>query len=204
KWQSLLPEFNFPQSNGFYFFTKDEKTGLNSEIPAPRTSKPKRSPVFGLSRFADATMFNPKNFVFKTLQPMAKSLDKTRVCKHIIEDCEHMTKVVLFDCQNCGDCGLFDVAFLCPVSQCPKNQRNGPCGGSLNGWCEVFPKQRQCIWVRAYDRLKLHHKEESNTETIIPPNDWTLQNTSSWLNFYCGRDHTAKRMGIKPTLKDKQ
>ena len=204
KWQSLLPEFNFPQSNGFYFFTKDEKTGLNSEIPAPRTSKPKRSPVFDLSRFADATMFNPKNFVFKTLQPMAKSFDKTRVCKHIIEDCEHMTKVVLFDCQNCGDCGLFDVAFLCPVSQCPKNQRNGPCGGSLNGWCEVFPKQRQCIWVRAYDRLKLHHKEESNTETIIPPNDWTLQNTSSWLNFYCGRDHTAKRMGIKPTLKDKQ
>jgi methylenetetrahydrofolate reductase (NADPH) len=25
-----------------------------------------------------------------------------------------------------------------------------------------------------------------------------LWQTSSWLNFYLGRDHTAKRLGIKP------
>jgi methylenetetrahydrofolate reductase (NADPH) len=197
-WQSLLPEFDFPQPNGFYFFEKDDKTGLNSEIPAPKTSRPRRSPVYGFSRFAHGTMFNPKNIVFKSFRPMANGIDRTRVCKHITEDLEHMAKVILFDCQNCGDCGLFDVAFLCPVSQCPKNQRNGPCGGSFNGWCEVFPNQRRCIWVRAYDRLKLHGEEESNSETIIHPNDWSLQNTSSWLNFYCGRDHSAKRLGIKP------
>jgi len=40
------------------------------------------------------------------------------------------------------------------VSQCPKNQRNGPCGGSYEGWCEVYPGERLCIWVKAYRWLK--------------------------------------------------
>ena len=42
------------------------------------------------------------------------------------------------------------------MSQCPKNQINGACGGSDQGWCEVYPDEKQCIWVRAYDRLKVH------------------------------------------------
>ena len=197
-WRELLPEFDFPQPNGFYLFEKDTKTGLNSEQLSPRLSKPRPTPVYGFSRFAHGTMFNPKNVVFKSFLPLAKSVDKTRICKHIMEDSEHIAKVVMFDCQNCGDCGLFDVAFLCPISQCPKNQRNGPCGGSLNGWCEVYPQEKQCIWVRAYDRLKAYHEEEPSGAKIVPPNDWALRNSSSWLNFYCGRDHTAKQLGIKP------
>jgi methylenetetrahydrofolate reductase (NADPH) len=32
----------------------------------------------------------------------------------------------------------------------------------------------------------------------VAPCDWELQHTSSWLNYYMGRDHTAKRLGIKP------
>jgi len=198
KWQELLPEFDFPQKEGFYFFEKDAKTGLNTDKPAARTSRPTHPPIYALSRVAHATIFNPDSVVFKAMKPVAKAIDGTRVPQHIFEDCEHIAKVVLFDCQNCGDCGLFDVAFLCPISQCPKNQRNGPCGGSLDGWCEVYPNERQCIWVRAYDRLKGHHEEESIGEYIVPPNEWSLSNTSSWLNFYMGRDHSAKRLGIKP------
>jgi methylenetetrahydrofolate reductase (NADPH) len=110
---------------------------------------------------------------------------------------EHLIKVALFECQNCGDCGLFDVAFLCPMSQCPKNQRNGPCGGSYEGWCEVYPNERKCIWVKSYERLKGHKEEHSIGEYIVPPCNWELMGTSSWLNFYLGRDHSAKRLGIK-------
>jgi hypothetical protein len=29
-----------------------------------------------------------------------------------------------------------------------------------------------------------------------------LWQTSSWLNFYMGRDHTAKRLGIKGSAKE--
>jgi len=201
KWQELLPEFDFPQKDGFYLFKKDEKTGLNTIQYATRKEKGTHPFVYLLSRAAHATLFNPKSVVFKALHPVAKGIDGTHTCKHLFEGTEHLAKVILFGCQNCGDCGLFDVAFLCPLSQCPKNQRNGPCGGSFNGWCEVYPNERQCIWVRAYDRLKGHNKEQEINDHTAPPNDWELQYTSSWLNFYLGRDHSARRLGIKPPEK---
>ena len=198
RWQEFVPEFDFPQENGFYLFEKDKKSGLNTNRPSPRTSKAKHPLIYEFSRLAHSTIFNPESVIFKLFRPIAKGIDGTHFPKHVFARCEHVAKVLLFDCQNCGDCGLFDVAFLCPVSQCPKNQRNGPCGGSLNGWCEVYPNERQCVWVRAYDRLKGHHEEDSIDEYIVPPNDWALRETSSWLNFYCGRDHSAKRLGINP------
>jgi hypothetical protein len=43
---------------------------------------------------------------------------------------EQALKVLQFDCKDCGDCSLPEIAYLCPESQCAKNQRNGPCGGS--------------------------------------------------------------------------
>jgi methylenetetrahydrofolate reductase (NADPH) len=197
RWQELLPEFDFPQKDGFYFFQKDEKTGLNSETPALRNAKGASSPVYVFSRLAHTTLFNPKSVIFKCLRPVARSLDKGQKMKSAFGKFEHINKVILFDCVDCGDCGLFDVAFLCPMSQCPKGQRNGPCGGSYEGWCEVYPGKKKCIWVKAYQRLKKHKVEKSIGEYIVPPCDWELQHTSSWLNFYLGRDHTAKRLGIK-------
>ena len=118
--------------------------------------------------------------------------------KEISTYMEHVAKVALFSCQQCGDCALFDAAYLCPTSQCPKNQRLGPCGGSYDGWCEVYPNERQCIWVRAYTRLKAYKEEGSIGAYISPPCNWELWETSSWLNFYLGRDHTAKRLGVNP------
>jgi len=199
-WRDVLPEFDFPQKEGFYLFRKDEKTGLNLETPAPRNDKATHPPVYLFSRLAHVTLFNPESVLFKTLRPAAEWLDDAPRLKSAFGCLEHISKVALFDCMNCGDCGLFDVAFLCPMSQCPKNQRNGPCGGSYDGWCEVYP-DKKCVWVRAYQRLKGHKEEDSIGEHIVPPCNWELQHTSSWLNFYLGRDHTAKRLGIKPPDK---
>jgi methylenetetrahydrofolate reductase (NADPH) len=84
------------------------------------------------------------------------------------------------------------------MSQCPKNQRNGACGGSYEGWCEVYPNEKKCIWVQAYERLKTYNEETKLGDTIVSPCNWDLWQTSSWLNFYLGRDHTAKRLGVKP------
>ncbi|MBN1643772.1 MAG: methylenetetrahydrofolate reductase C-terminal domain-containing protein [Dehalococcoidales bacterium] len=200
KWQELTAEFDFPQKNGFYLYQKDEKTGLNSEKLAARNAKASNPPIYNFSRLAHATLFNPNSIVFKALKPLAKRIDAGPKMKSVFGTIEHFKKVVLFDCQNCGDCALFDVAFLCPMSQCPKNQRNGPCGGSYEGWCEVYPNKK-CVWVEAYRRLKKYKKEDSIGEYIVPPCDWELNHTSSWLNFYLGRDHTSKRLGIKPPEK---
>jgi methylenetetrahydrofolate reductase (NADPH) len=62
----------------------------------------------------------------------------------------------------------------------------------------VYPGRRQCIYVRAYPRLKHYGKEDSLGAYQVPPVDHDLRRTSSWLNYYLGRDHTAKRQGIKP------
>ena len=201
KWQELVSEFDFPQKDGFYLFKKDDKTGLNTSDLAPRPSKPSNPPIYTMSDRAHKTLFNPASIIFRGLLPVAKSVDKGPKMKRAFGKFEHVTKVVLFDCMDCGDCALFDVAYLCPMSQCPKGQRNGPCGGSFAGWCEVYPGEKKCIWVRAYQRLKKHQKENSIVENIVPPCDWELEHTSSWLNYYLGRDHAAKRLGIKPPEK---
>ncbi|MFC1914924.1 methylenetetrahydrofolate reductase C-terminal domain-containing protein [Chloroflexota bacterium] len=194
--QELVSEFDYPQENGFYLFEKDPKTGLNLDTPTPRTGKRKRSLIYELSRFAHATLFTPESSIFKAMLPVTKLVDSSQVLRPAFESFEYLTKVALFSCMNCGDCSLVDVAFLCPMSQCPKNQRNGPCGGSFEGWCEVYP-EKQCIWVRAYQRLRTHGEESKIGDCIVPPCNWELTGTSSWLNFYLGRDHSAKRLGIE-------
>ncbi|MBM4339098.1 MAG: methylenetetrahydrofolate reductase [Deltaproteobacteria bacterium] len=197
-WEKLVPEFDYPQPDGFYLFEKDPKTGLNTDVFAKRPSRPSVPLIYKLSRLAHVTLFEEKSWVFQSLSPFVKWIDGTHRAKKVLEFFEHIAKTVLFHCLNCGDCALFDVAFVCPMSQCPKNQRNGACGGSYQGWCEVYPEEQKCVWVQAYDRLKPYKEESSLSEYIVPPCNWELWQTSSWINFYMGRDHTAKRLGIKP------
>jgi methylenetetrahydrofolate reductase (NADPH) len=200
-WEKLVPEFDYPQPEGFYLFEKDPKTGLNSDVLARGPSKPSPPLIYRLSRIAHVTLFEEKSWVFRMLRPIARWADVSPKAKAVLEFFEHLAKTVLFHCMNCGDCALFDVAFVCPMSQCPKNQRNGACGGSYQGWCEVYPNEKRCVWVQAYDRLKAYGEEDNLDDYIVPPCNWELWQTSSWLNFYMGRDHTAKRLGIKPPGK---
>jgi methylenetetrahydrofolate reductase (NADPH) len=197
-WEELIPEFDYPQPEGFYLFEKDPKTGLNTDPLARRPSKPSPPFIYRLSRIAHVTLFEQKSWVFKMLRPIAGWVDASPRAKTVFEFFEHLAKTVLFHCLNCGDCALFDVGFVCPMSQCPKNQRNGACGGSYQGWCEVYPNEKRCVWVQAYDRLKAYGEEDSLDGNIVPPCNWDLWQTSSWLNFYMGRDHTSKRLGIRP------
>lgn len=198
RWMDLVKEFDYPQPNGFYLFERDAATGLNTDKLGPRALKPGSPLNYRFARLAHGLLFNDRSAVFKAMRPVAEFLDSGRRRRKAFGFAEHMAKVALFGCQNCGDCGLTDVAYLCPMSQCPKNQRNAPCGGSYDGWCEVYPGEKRCIWVKAYERLKHYHEEDEIGARIVPPVNWQLWETPSWLNFYLGRDHTAKRLGIKP------
>ncbi|MHB0912908.1 MAG: methylenetetrahydrofolate reductase C-terminal domain-containing protein [Armatimonadota bacterium] len=98
---------------------------------------------------------------------------------------EEAVKKVVFGCQNCGQCMLSYTALTCPMN-CPKQQRNGPCGGTrAGGKCEVYP-ERACTWNKIFQRAKrlrrLHLLEE-----VQPPVDWTLQDTSAWVNVFQGK-----------------
>jgi hypothetical protein len=68
--------------------------------------------------------------------------------------------------------------------------RNGPCGGTFHGACEVI--DQECIWVKVMARA-----EASNTidqlKVFVPAPDRRLTGTASWLNFYLGRDSRPGR-----------
>jgi methylene-tetrahydrofolate reductase-like protein len=100
---------------------------------------------------------------------------------------EKMTKGAIFDCQMCGQCILHDTGMTCPMT-CPKNMRNGPCGGvRMNGKCEIIPEM-DCIWVKAWERAESMNFYGDKIQIIQAPLDKRLQDTSSWLNMLDQRD----------------
>jgi len=74
-------------------------------------------------------------------------------------------------CNLCGECIQEEFGGYCPISRCPKKMLNGPCGGSVNGKCEVNP-DLDCVWVQIYSDLKEKGRLKS-IEKIIEPKDWS-------------------------------
>jgi len=103
---------------------------------------------------------------------------------------EEFTKRRIFDCRMCGQCILHSTGMTCPMT-CPKNLRNGPCGGvRANGHCEVKPEMR-CIWVDAYDRSRMMTTYRDDLRILQPPVDRRLEGTSAWVNLMTGADRVA-------------
>ena len=73
-------------------------------------------------------------------------------------------------CQACGDCLLGLTGGVCPIARCSKQLLNGPCGGSVDGHCEINA-DTDCAWQLIYDRLKAQGRLELLLE-IQPPKDW--------------------------------
>lgn len=74
-------------------------------------------------------------------------------------------------CSLCGDCIQDFFGGLCPISRCPKEMLNGPCGGSIDGKCEVS-KDLDCIWEIIYVRLK-EKGQLNRLKEIRKPKDWS-------------------------------
>ncbi|MBI2830439.1 MAG: methylenetetrahydrofolate reductase C-terminal domain-containing protein, partial [Chloroflexi bacterium] len=84
-------------------------------------------------------------------------------------------------CMQCGDCVLGKSAGLCPIVRCSKSLFNGPCGGSVNGKCEVS-KDIPCVWQQIYDRLKMVGRLDA-LEAICPIHDWSVSRTGGPRRF---------------------
>ncbi len=76
-------------------------------------------------------------------------------------------------CSLCGECLLGKTAGVCPVTRCPKGMLNGPCGGVIQGMCEVIP-DRPCAWVQIYERAKNWGSEES-LRAFTAPKNYTMR-----------------------------
>lgn len=103
--------------------------------------------------------------------------------KRMIARTEAFLKGMVFDCRSCGQCVLDRTGLICPMT-CPKGLRNGPCGGTLAGRCEVYP-DKACVWVRIHERTA---RGRSDAPALIASPDAALFHTSSYLNRLSGAD----------------
>jgi methylenetetrahydrofolate reductase (NADH) len=175
RWEELAEEISYGEKGGFYFFDSPKHA-------------PKPKPMF--ARVADtmAQLFPVKhedNTLRRILAATMGWIDRRPAMAEALEKVELAIKKPLFGCQACGNCVLGEMEYVCPMT-CPKNMRNGPCGGTFNGQCEVVPEM-QCIWVKVYDTAQSANRVDE-LKVYIPPRNRALQGTSSFINLFLNRD----------------
>ena len=131
-------------------------------------------------------VYDATHTLFTAMDPLIQRIGYERTDR-LIRGPEEFGKKVVFDCRMCGQCILHSTGMTCPMS-CPKNLRNGPCGGvRANGHCEVKPEMR-CVWVEAYERSQRMPMFGNEILWIEPPVNRQLEGTSAWVNMLTGVD----------------
>ena len=195
-WLDFAREIRFAQPGEFYFFERDARTGLSSPVVNREYLRSKQDPpgaplAYRVNRRIHRYAFEEGRAGFRAGQKLYQVVERCPKLARILHGAEHAVKMMQFDCRDCGDCSLPEIAYLCPESQCAKNQRNGPCGGARGGLCEAGEKE--CIWARAYDRLKAYGQEEQMLDGPVVYRNGALRGTSAWANAFLGRDHRSPK-----------
>ncbi|HUN32446.1 MAG TPA: methylenetetrahydrofolate reductase C-terminal domain-containing protein [Trebonia sp.] len=119
-------------------------------------------------------------------QRLGGLVERWPLARRVFTAAERKSKEDLFGCRMCGQCALPVTGYSCPMS-CPKELRNGPCGGvGPGGACEVYP-ERRCVWVTAYERAATAGRA-GDLRLLQRPVDHRRFGESSWLNYWAGRD----------------
>jgi hypothetical protein len=114
------------------------------------------------------------------LRPLAKLVGGGAALERPMAAVERGVKGFMFDCKMCGQCVLSSTGMSCPMN-CPKQLRNGPCGGvRANGNCEVYADM-PCVWVKAYEGSR-NMADGAAINVPAKPIDHRLKGTSSWLS----------------------
>lgn len=117
--------------------------------------------------------------VLAMLQPLLRRLGERRA-ERSLAAVERQVKGFMFGCQMCGQCVLSSTGMSCPMN-CPKQLRNGPCGGvRANGHCEVLPDMK-CVWVSAWEGSQRIPGGVEALRSVQFAVDRRLQGSSSWL-----------------------
>ncbi len=113
------------------------------------------------------------------LEPLWRAIGYERL-ERPVAALERGVKGLLFDCRMCGQCILSSTGMSCPMN-CPKNLRNGPCGGvRADGHCEVRPEMK-CVWVEAVAGAARIEGGMAALAAVQVAVDRRLTGRSSWL-----------------------
>ena len=116
--------------------------------------------------------------LLETLHPVFRRIGYQRL-ERPVAAVEGVVKGFLFDCRMCGECLLGSTGMACPMN-CPKQLRNGPCGGvRADGSCEVRPSMR-CVWVEAWEG-SLRMRNGDAIRQVQVAFDHRVTGRSSWL-----------------------
>jgi methylenetetrahydrofolate reductase (NADPH) len=172
-WQGCAAELGFGQAGGFYLY--------DSPAPARRRLPVVSRALDGAGKLMPVTR---DTWLRRRLVSLSTWVDRRPLLARLTERFEYAVKRPMFGCQACGNCVLGHMEYVCPQT-CPKQMRNGPCGGTLFTRCEVI--DQECIWVSVYQRAEAADRVDG-LKTHIPAPDRRLQGTSSWINYFLGRD----------------
>jgi methylenetetrahydrofolate reductase (NADPH) len=197
-WKEFAKEIQYPKQDEFYLFEQDPQTGLGDgarlnaaylKSLAEPAKAPDVSLTYRFTRLMHGLAFTPGKKLFPAIKQTYARLEEGKhdTALKALHGIEHVSKTVMFGCKDCGDCSLPDTGYFCPRASCSKTQRNGPCGGSSDGRCELDDKE--CIWARAYDRLKYYGESQHMIEGPAVFANPALSGTSGWANNFLGRDH---------------
>jgi len=171
RWEELADEISYGEKGGFYMYEGPK--------PPPK-NRDWTQPIFDL--LEPANWPGPVRSIGRATLGW---VDHHPSLASALESAELAFKKPVFGCQACGNCVLGLMEYVCPMT-CPKNMRNGPCGGTFSGQCEVTP-EKPCIWVAVYDRAKAANRVDE-LKTYIPPRNRALQGTSSYINYLLDKD----------------
>lgn len=190
-WESLAAELGYGAADGFYLADVTSSARKRSPRTSPEraSAEPERPRAELLPRVLDglgrAFPVDRDTWTRRVLTRVLAWIDRRKPAAALLERAELAIKKPLFGCQACGNCVLGHLEYVCPQT-CPKQLRNGPCGGTDGGRCEVVP-DKPCIWVAVYDRAKAAGSVGA-LRTYVPPPDRRLSDTSSWINYFLDRD----------------
>ena len=135
------------------------------------------------------TLYRAAEAAALTLEPLWRRLGHRRL-ERPFAAAERLAKGLLFDCRMCGHCVLSSTGMTCPMN-CPKNLRNGPCGGvRADGNCEIVPEMR-CVWVEAWEGSRRMRAGKAAIHAVQPPLDRRGEGGSSWLDLVRARTGAA-------------
>lgn len=193
-WEAMAAELRYGAAGRFYLATSKKRSKSSASATTALTSHSDRGATGRarrdlLPRLLDwlgrAFPVNHDTRLRRTLARAFGWIDHHRPAAALLERVELAAKKPLFGCQACGNCVLGHLEYVCPQT-CPKQLRNGPCGGTDQGRCEVVP-DKPCIWVSVYDRARGAGRLD-DLKIYVPPPDRRLRDTSSWINYFLDRD----------------
>ena len=114
RWRDFVPDFDFPQKNGFYRYGRDPETALNSTEPNPATSRISSTEkmLFGVYREVHRSFFSHDALFSGLYKRLCTRLEKRPFGYLFTKTLEDISKKMLFSCRECGGlqpsaCGVF-------------------------------------------------------------------------------------------------